>query len=249
VRSHRRHQRHLQRRHFQTIDLIPDPPVENIWGQAYAISEASFLAGYAAAAATTTQKVGTFGAMNFPAIAEFMDGYAFGVKEYDTAHSANVQVLGWDVVARTGTFTDSFVDQAKGKQVTNDLLAQGADVIFPVAGGSGFGAADAVIVNGNAYVIGVDADWAVHAAYAPVCLTSVLKHVDVSVVKAATAVRDGTFQGGAHMGNLDNGEVDIAPFHSLEAKIPAGVKDEIAALRASIIAGSTKTKPLSASPC
>ena len=50
-----------------------------------------------------------------------------------------VQVLGWDKDTQTGAFTDSFDDQSLGLQQAQQFIAQGADIIMPVAGPVGMG--------------------------------------------------------------------------------------------------------------
>lgn len=79
-------------------------------------SEAAFLAGYVAAGMTKTGKVATFGGIQIPAVTVFMDGFADGVAAYNDAKGASVQLLGWDKAAQAGSFTQSFDDQALGKQ-------------------------------------------------------------------------------------------------------------------------------------
>ena len=71
-----------------------------------------------------------------------------------------MEVLGWDLADETkGLFSMSFDDQQKGKELAVSLMDEGADIIMPVAGPVGLGAAAAIKERGNAYVIGVDSDW------------------------------------------------------------------------------------------
>src|SRR5208283_3488891 len=98
------------------------------------------------------------------------------------------KVLGWDPEKASGTFTNDFTNQAKGKTVTEALMNQGADVILPVAGSVGLGAAAAVQQHDQAspskqvYLIWVDTDGYVSAPqYGSLLLTSVMKGIDASV--------------------------------------------------------------------
>ena len=69
-----------------------------------------------------------------------MDGFWEGVQYYNQKNSKNVKVLGWDEKKQKGgTFSNSFTDLNKGKQITQTFIGQGADIIFPVAGGTGLG--------------------------------------------------------------------------------------------------------------
>ena len=124
------------------------------------------------------------------------------------------------------------------------LLAQGADIILPVAGETGLGTAVAVAARGGAYVIGVDTDWAItYPEYAPVILTSVQKRLDVGVIAAVEAIIDGRFAGGAHVGTLENGGVGLAPFHTLTPSITPELQADLAQITAGIIAGEIPTMP------
>ena len=74
----------------------------------------------------------------------YMDGYWDGVQYYNKQHHTNVQVLGWNEQTQKGEFTGDFTNQTKGQTVTQTFISEGADVIFPVAGNVGLGAAKAV---------------------------------------------------------------------------------------------------------
>lgn len=228
---------------FQSLDLSPDPPLENVWGQSYAVSEATFLAGYVAASVSKTGKIGTFAGLNIPPIVEFLDGFALGIEHYNKTHGTSVELLGWDRLGRVGLFVDTFTDMSKGQQAASTLMAQGADILFPVAGAVSYAAADAALLQGSTLVIGVDVDWGEQPSYRKLVLTSVLKRLDRSVVAAASAIDTSSFTGKNHTGNLANGEVDIAPFHDASPLVPGGIQDELAALRAKIISGEIKTLP------
>ncbi|MCC7357861.1 MAG: BMP family ABC transporter substrate-binding protein [Anaerolineales bacterium] len=227
------------------LDYAYDPALPNVWGQVYAVNEAAFLAGYVAASATKTGKVGTFGGINIPPVVDFMDGFAYGVAHYNEKHGAAVEVLGWDPADREGgLFTGNFDSTDDGRRMAETLMDEGADIILPVAGPVGLGTLAAVQERGSAWVIWVDVDGTISAPeYKSIILTSILKKLDVTVVDAAKAVDAGTFAGGTHVANLQSGGVDIAPFYDLSSMVPSDVQGELAGLRAEIIAGTLPTKP------
>ena len=103
-----------------------------------------FLGGYLAAGMTKTGKVATFGGEDFGTVTIYMDGFWDGVQYYNKQHHTNVQVLGWNEQTQKGEFTGDFTNQTKGQTVTQTFISEGADVIFPVAGNVGLGAAKAV---------------------------------------------------------------------------------------------------------
>jgi basic membrane protein A len=156
-----------------------------------------------------------------------------------------VQVLGWDPAQReAGTFIGNFQSIEDASLAAALMIDGGADVIFPVAGPAGFGAAEAALKAGNVYVVGVDTDWVVTAPeYSAIVLTSVLKQLDVSVFQAAEAVQLGTFEGGVHVGTLANGEVGLATLTDSQNRLPDFVQNELIGLEADIAYGLVATKP------
>lgn len=229
---------------FIIFDFPLDSPLENAWDQIYDPNEAAFLAGYAAASVTKTGKIGTYGGLNIPGVTNFMDGFALGVRYYNERNKTNVEVIGWDVDTREGFFTYNFVSINIGREVAENLLAQGVDVILPVAGLTGLGTAEAARDHGNTYIIGVDDDWAAtYPEFSGIVLTSIEKRLDNSVIEAVQAIVDGKFSGGTHIGNLANGGVSLAPFYNLDSLISPAVKADLEEIKADIIAGKIKTLP------
>ncbi|WP_054952142.1 BMP family lipoprotein [Flaviflexus massiliensis] len=201
-------------------------------------AEAAYLAGYVAAGSTQTGIVATFGGQPIPSVQIFMDGFVDGVAAYNEAHGANVEVLGWDKESQSGSFANSFDDQAQGQQLANGFINQGADIIMPVAGPVGLGAAAAAQSAGDVYIIGVDSDWYESAPeFSSIILTSVVKDIDVSVLDSIADVAEGKFSNEPFVGTLENGGVRLAPFHDLEDQVPAEVVSEVETLREQIISG------------
>jgi basic membrane protein A len=227
---------------FAIVDYGYDPEISNVLALTFATDQAAFLAGYAAAAATKTGIVGTFGGLQIPTVTVFMDGFALGVQYYNEKNGTDVQVLGWDPATQEGLFAGNFESTDDGRTLGQTLLDEGADIIMPVAGPVGLGTAAAVQEHGNAWIIGVDYDWTVSAdQYKDIILTSVLKAMDTAVLEASRNVNDGTFAGGTYVGTLENGGVGLA-------ELPAGaVSDTVLAdletIKADIIAGTIKTAP------
>jgi basic membrane protein A len=222
-------------------DCGSDAAIPNVRGLTFATDQAGFLAGYVAAAATKTGKVGTFGGMKLPTVTIFMVGYEAGVKYYNAQKGTNVQVLGWDTAKDDGLFTGNFESAEDGRRAAEALFDEGADIVMPVAGPCGLGAGAAAKERGL-MVIGVDTDWYISAPeYKETYLTSVLKNMDTAVYDTISTMTKGTFKGGVnYVGTLANKGVAIAPFHDYESKVPATLADEIKAITADIIAGKIK---------
>jgi basic membrane protein A len=230
---------------FQILDNAYDMTttalLTNVWAQLYSTEQGAFLAGYVAAAMSKTGKIGTFGGINIPPVADFEVGFQEGMEYYNTKHNAKVVLLGWDNAKKDGLFTGDFTDQDKGKQLAQNLLDEGADVIMPVAGRVGLGAFAAVKAAGNAMAIGVDQDQFISAPeFQAIMLTSVQKHLELSIQNAAKAIGDGSFKGGVHVANLTTGEIGIAPFHNFDAQVSQTVKDELTQIAKDIVSGAIK---------
>ena len=223
---------------FTGIDFSFTPAIPNVVGQEFQTDEAAFLAGYLAAGMTKTGKVATFGGLPIPPVTIFMDGFARGVQYYNSVKGTTVEVLGWNTETLEGTMAMSFDDQQKGKELGISFMDEGADIILPVAGPVGLGTAAAVKERGNAWVIGVDADWAVtQPNFADVTLTSVLKFMDHSTMAVIQAVLDGTFTGGTYVANIANDGVGLA---TPNAVVPAELIAELEAIKADVIAGKVE---------
>ncbi|MCU1444273.1 MAG: hypothetical protein JWQ59_2423 [Cryobacterium sp.] len=223
--------------HFAIVDEQVEG--ENIKPIVFDTAQAAFLAGYLAAGVSKSGKVATFGGGNQPPVTLFMDGFADGVAQYNQVHGSNVQVLGWNKSAQDGTFTGDFEDINKGKAYTQAFIDQGADVILPVAGQVGEGAAAAALEAGNVSIIWVDNDGydTLPAEFRPVLLTSVLKNMQEAVVEIVGDDMNGTFDSEPFVGTLENGGVEIAPYHDLAPRVTPALDGELEKLRQDIIAG------------
>lgn len=223
---------------FAIVDFGYEEPIENVRPLIFNTAEAAFLAGYAAAATTETGTVATFGGINIPTVSIFMDGFVDGVAHHNSEKGTDVKVLGWDKAAQNGSFTGDFQNQANGQQLTNTFIQQGADIVMPVAGPVGLGAAAAAQEAGDVKIIGVDSDWYESAPqYKDLVLTSVVKEIDNAVLDTAKLAANDEFTADPYVGTLENEGVSIAPFHDFESEVPAELQDELDALREAIISG------------
>ena len=204
-------------------------------------AEAAYLAGYAAAGTSRTGVVGTYGGKPLPTVQIFMDGFAKGVARYNQDTGAQVQVKGWDTTTgKGGSFVGNFTDAAKGQAITEQFISQGADVIMPVAGPVGLGAAAAAKNHAGTKIVGVDSDWYQSAPeYKDIVLTSVQKGIARAVYDTIKAGADGKFDKKPYVGTLKNGGVSLAPFHDFEGSLPAGLTGELDAIKKEIVEGKT----------
>jgi basic membrane protein A and related proteins len=205
-----------------------------------------FLGGYLAAGMTKTGKVATFGGEDFGTVTIYMDGYWDGVQYYNQKHGTHVQVLGWNEQTQKGEFTGDFTNQTKGQTVTQTFISEGADIIFPVAGNVGLGAAKAVQdadnAGGKVNMMWVDTDGCVSAAqYCKYFITSVTKGIQSAVKNAVLQAQSGAFKGGTYIGTLANGGAILSPFHDFASVVPASLQSELKTIETGIENGSIQT--------
>jgi basic membrane protein A len=219
---------------FITFDVAPDYSkckCENVLGINYQTSSAGYLAGYAAAKLSKTGTLGTIIGADFPTVTDFKVGFDQGAK----AANPDVKILNADA---GGVFNDP----AKGKEMALAQLGQGADVIFPIAGGTGIGALQAVKDAGK-LAVGVDSDQAAifeatDPAQAAVIFTSVEKRVGQSLYLALKATIDGSQKyGEAELLGLKDGAVGISKNDYYKKIVPADVQATVDDLEKKITAG------------
>jgi basic membrane protein A len=237
---------------FAIVDY-PKFPQTNIDSLVFNTVQDGFLGGYLAAGMTKTGKVATFGGQKLPTVTIYMDGFWDGVQYYNSKHHTNVTVLGWNEKTQTGQFTNSFTNLTLGQTITQQFITEGADIVFPVAGGVGLGAAKAVQNADNTAgsqkvnMMWVDTDGCISAAqYCKYFITSVEKGIASAVKTAVLSAANGSFTGGAYIGTLANGGVGLAPYHDFASKVPASLQAELATVKADIISG--KIVPATKSP-
>jgi basic membrane protein A len=222
----------------------------NVFPMQFATHQAAYLAGYLAAGYSKNGKVATFGGLKIPPVTIFMDGFADGVAHYNEVKKKNVQVLGWNKAKQAGSFTEDFASPAKGKALASTFVAQGADVIMPVAGGTGLGAAEvAKASGGKVSIIWVDQDGCKSAAQdCDVFLTTVVKNITDAVEKAVVTGAQGQPLNATpgYLGTLENNGVSLAPYNQFDSKVDAGLKAEVEKLKSDIVAGTVKVESANA---
>ncbi|WP_165744627.1 BMP family lipoprotein [Streptococcus dysgalactiae] len=171
---------------------------KNVASITFSDHEAAYLAGVAAAKTTKTKQVGFVGGMEGVVVKRFEKGFEAGVKSVDDTIKVRVSYAG------------SFADAAKGKTIAAAQYAEGADVIYQAAGGTGAGVFnEAKSLNekrdeaDKVWVIGVDRDQSEDGKYTSkdgkssnFVLTSSIKEVGQALAKVATKTAKGKFPGG-----------------------------------------------------
>lgn len=196
---------------FILVDSFPtvggeEQALDNVYAMQFAEQESGFFAGVAAAMESKTGKVASVHGIAFPSNVNYQFGFESGVYYANKNLGTKVEVVaiashsGTDVTGANvgGNYVGDFNDQATGKIIGNELIAEGCDVIFVAAGNSGNGVFTAAKEAGNVMVIGCDVDQYNDGVNgdANIILTSVLKNMAINVERQLNAIQDGTFKGG-----------------------------------------------------
>ncbi len=184
----------------------------NVMGLLFKEQEAGYLVGYMAGLYLKDNGGGTAGSvggLKIPPVDHYIAGYQAGVK------AANP-----DAEVANG-YSQKFDDPAPCKELALNQIAEGAKVIFQVAGGCGLGALDAAKEK-SMQGIGVDADQAYLGDH---IMSSALKKVDVAVFTSIQSVSDKTFKGGNTVFDVKSGAVGIGETNTEGAKYADQVKE------------------------
>jgi len=177
-----------------------------------------------------------------------MDGLYAGIKYYNQEKGTSVELLGWDPVKKTGVMAPAdnpWGNTDFGNAQAVAFFQQGADIVLPVAGGTGIGtftaAKQAQAEGKKVYAIGVDTDQYLTApGFEGVILTSIMKIIDKAVADAINLAMGGKLGGDNYVGTLANGGVGLAPYHDLASLVSADLQAAMDALKAKIVDGSVK---------
>lgn len=220
---------------FALMDGLADAP--NVLSINFADHEGSALMGVIAAMTALEygyDKVGIVLGIETPILLRFEIGYRAGVKWAVDRYN---EMFGTDKTVQVlHVYTGAFDDPARGKTAAEAMLAQGAGVIYQVAGATGLGVFEAVEgynrVRGEEvgppFAIGVDsAQDYIAPGFIPV---SMMKRIDTGVFTAIKQAIEGTFEGGLLELTLAQGGVSASTLEDniamFQAAIDAGTKSE-----------------------
>src|SRR5262245_6684224 len=201
----------------------------NVTGLTYASQESGCLVGYMAGLmakrAGGKQVIGAVGGIKIPPVDTWIAGYKYCAKR---ANKAITVLIG---------YSQDFVQSDKCKAVAEQQIAQGAKVLFQVAGGCGLGTLKAADEAGS-WGIGVDKDQYNDAKRV---MTSGVKRVDVGVYNFIKAAKTGSPLGGGNLNfDLENGGMDLG---RINPAVPKSIVAKTLALKQLIINGKV-TPPL-----
>ncbi|MBD3949605.1 BMP family ABC transporter substrate-binding protein [Tuanshanicoccus lijuaniae] len=209
---------------------------DNISSIMFKEQEASFLVGALAALITTDKnventnsesKISFIGGIDSPGINIFLTGYTSG------AHYIN------DKIEVLSSYSNSFADPAKGKEIALSQIAEGSDIVFQVAGATGEGIIQAAKEK-SVFAIGVDSN---QDDIAPgYVLTSVLKRVDnalYSLIESGVSGKE--YQKVYELGLKEEG-VQLTEMEHTKDMIPKEYLNKIEEIKEKIINGEIEVE-------
>jgi len=209
---------------FAIIDTVVDLP--NVASYVFKENEGSFLVGLLAAKASKTGTVGFIGGMDIPLIRKFGCGYVQGAK----AANPNIKVI----QNMTGTTPAAWNDPGRGSELAKAQIAQGADVIYAAAGGTGIGVLQAAADSGK---LGIGVDSNQNPLHPGKILTSMVKRVDEATYQAMDTGSKGTFKTGVNNLGLKEGGVDYAMDEHNKPLVNDEMKSAVDAAKKDIVEG------------
>jgi len=212
--------------------------IANLAGLNFPEDQAGFLVGALAAQMTKSGKIGgVFGTDAVPPVWRFGEGYRTGAQYINP----NIEIF--IVYHNDVGFDKTFTDPEWGATTANSMIDKGADVIFGGGGKTGNGAVIGAAQRG-VYAIGVDTDqYYTLPEAASRLLSSALKLLTPGTFNLIILAKEGKFPSGNYLG-----KGGYAPYHDLDAEVPAAVKAKMEQINAGLLDGSILTNVPPAKP-
>ncbi len=216
-------------------DCSGDPAtlMPNYQGVTFAEEQAGYLVGIVAASISKSGTIGAVAGTNVPAVVRYIAGYKAGAQSVNSG----IKVLTKEADPDP---SKGFNNPGLGKSIGQQMISQGADVLFQVAGGTGVGVLEAACAAGK-YGIGVDVDQSLAVPSASKCIvTSAEKALKTYAEKVVLSVADGTFKAGTQLYNAasDPPGIGISPYHDFASLITPDIQAKVDAALAAMKAGT-----------
>ena len=209
---------------FAIFDVVLDIP--NVASVNYKSNEGSFLVGAIAALKSESNKIGYIGGADVPLLQEFEAGYVAGIHAVNPDAEVTVEYISKDA---TG-----FGQPEKAKELALAQYANGIDVIYVAAGGSGQGVLEAAQAQ-QKFIIWVDSNGN-HLAPG-IVLTSMTKEIPASVQRIIREAAEGNFMAGVRYFGLKDGDVSYAVDEHNQSLLSDDIVAAVESLKAKIITG------------
>lgn len=223
--------------YFIGVDQNAEGATENFAGLVFREDQAGFLAG--ALAALVAEEVGgdTIGGVygiDVPAVKKFRNGFENGARYINP----DINVL--------GSYSDSFVDRSGGAATAEQMIGEGAVVIFGAGGQTGSGGIVAAAEQG-VYVIGVDQDEyfttfdSGNTPGAEYLISSAIKRVDLGVFTLLEILAEGEeFPGGTNF-VMEAAEEGVGLAEKHDSDVSDEIYEQVAEIGELLASGELET--------
>jgi basic membrane protein A len=194
----------------------------NLGSGSFTLGELSYLTGKLAAKFTKTNKIGFVGAMSIPTILAEVNQMRDTIKHFNPAASFTV------------SYTGSWDDVVKGKEVAMAQISSGVDVIVAIGDACDTGVIQASKEKGT-HVIGWSGDF--NSMAPEVVLTSGIQSVPELILSQGNLIKAGTWKSGFKNWGIEEGVEYLGKW---SPTVPATLKKEIMADEAAIKSGKLK---------
>lgn len=216
---------------FAIVNTVVEQP--NVTSVLFKEHEGSYLAGVLAALQTQNtedpkinpkKKIGFIGGTKSAGIDKFLIGYEQGARSVDPDIEVEVK------------YSNTFGDASKGLQIAKQMYADGVDIIYGVAGGTGAGIIQAA-KDTNHYAIGVDSN---QDDIAPgFVLTSMIKHTDVAMADLVEQYASGDLESGQVVEyGLKDGGVGLSAMEHTKDAVTDDALQQVEQVKQDIESGS-----------
>ncbi|HEY3316640.1 MAG TPA: BMP family protein [Bacillota bacterium] len=189
--------------------------------------ESAYLAGALAGLLTKSNKIGILTSSDSTVAKTMGKAFEQGAQVYNPKAKA------------TRTFTGSWNDSVKGKELTKAMIRDGVDVVFTNAGQSSMGGLEAAKEGGILAIAAPNDLWQV----APdTIVTSAISSSGAMLRNLVEMYVKKTFEGKVYVMGVKSGVEDLTPYHNFDSKLSKDIKDKVAKVRQDLIDGKV-TKP------
>ena len=202
---------------------------KNVRGLLFKEQEAGYLVGYLAGLQSknvpnSSGVIAAVGGLKIPPVDRFIAGYYEGAKK------------AYPAVKVEHSYSQDFVDQAKCKEAALNHIANGATVVFQVAGQCGLGVLSAAKEKG-VFGIGVDADQGYLGSHV---LTSATKKVDVAVFKTIEDAKANRAKFRTNFNTIFTVKNNGVGYGKISSRAQASWRKALAGIRLQIATGKIK---------
>ena len=183
--------------------------------------QAGFMQGVFAALMTKTNIVAGIGAMEIPPIKNDLLGFVAGAKYINPNIKASF------------SFTNSWDDANKAKEVALTYISQGADIIIEDANAGGKGVFIAAEEKGVYAVASIGPDFSSYKNL----IASATTDMPNALLQTVGQIKEGTYKADFQLLGIKEGIIDFKYNPDLESKIPSDVMDKMNEIKEKLVSG------------